>query len=137
MPAGGGGAILANLWTGDPMTVALLDPAFVPNYDTQKAWADVSAHEVAGTGYAAGGILLTGKAAPYDTVNDLYNLQAASVVWGPGATFNAGFALVYDNSGTKPLWSLVDFQGTKTVSNGTFEIDWAALGLLSVAAVET
>jgi len=133
MPAGGGGAILATLWMGDPMTVALLRPGFVPNYDTQKVWADIAAQEVAaGGGYTAGGILLAGKGAPYDNVNHLYNLQAANVQWGPAATFDAAFAVVYDNSGTKPLWSMVDFQGTKSVVNGQFAIDWAALGLLAV-----
>ena len=136
MAAGGGGAILANLWTGEPMTVALLKPGFVPNYDTQKVWADIAASEVAaGSGYAAGGVLLAGKSAPYDATNNLYNLIAGNVTWGPAATFNAAFAVIYDNSGTKPLWSMVDFGGTKSVANGQFAINWAAAGLLSVAAI--
>jgi hypothetical protein len=133
MPAGGGGGILAALWNADPMTVALLRPGFVPNYDAQKVWADIAASELAaGGGYAAGGVVLTGKATPYNAAGDQYDLQAADVTWGPGATFDAAFAVIYDNTGSKPLWSMIDFEGTKSVVGGTFTIDFAAAGVLYV-----
>jgi len=132
MGAGGGGDILASLWMNDPMTIALLAPGFVPNYDAQKVWADVAGSEIAGTGYAAGGKLLAAKATPY-TAGGRYDLQAANVQWGPGATFNTAFAVVYDNSGAKVLWSMIDFGGTSSVVNGTFTINFSATGVLYTA----
>lgn len=140
----GGGGLLASLWLANPMTIALLKPTFVPNLDVQKVWADISASEVAnGNGYAAGGQLLANRAAPYDAAADQFNLKADDVVWdggkltasGPGATFDAGFAAIYNNAGGKELWSLIDFQGTKSVALGVFTLDFAATGVLYVATL--
>ena len=125
-----GGGLLGTLWTANPLTVALLKPTYVPNLDTHKVWTDVSAQEITGTGYTTGGVALAGKSVNYDGSADRTNLVANDSTWGPGATFDAAFAVVYDNSGAKPLWSLVDFSGTKSVAAGIFTIDWATVGLL-------
>jgi hypothetical protein len=117
------------------MTVALMKPTFTPNRDTQKVWADVSSQEITGTGYTAGGIALASKAAPYNSSTDRTDLQAADTSWGPGATFDAAYAVIYDNSGSKPLWSLVDFEGTKSVAAGIFTLDWSSVGLLYITPV--
>jgi len=123
--------LLANIWLANPMTVMLMRPGFVPNIDTQKVYADISANEVpAGTGYVAGGNALTGKLAPYTAASDRTDFIANDPSWGPGATFDAAFAVIYDNSGTKPLWSCIDFQGTKSVSAGTFTLDFPSTGML-------
>lgn len=140
----GGGGILAALWLANPMTVALLRPGFVPNLDVQKVWADVAGSEVAnGNGYATGGQLLANRLAPYDAAADQFNLQADDTAWdggkltdsGPGATFDAAFAVIYNNSGAKELWSLIDFEGTKSVQAGVFTLDFAATGVLYVATL--
>src|SRR5262245_24579964 len=123
------------MWLANPMKVALLKPTYVPNPDTHKVFADVSAQEIAGTGYAAGGLVLANKTTNYDAAQDRTNLLADDSTWGPGATFDTAFAVVYDNSGAKPLWSLVDFEGIKSVVAGVFTIDWAAVGLLYVTKV--
>ena len=130
-----GGGLLGAMWTGNPIKVALLKPTFVPNRDTQKLWTDISAQEVTGPTYTAGGIALAGKAVAYDPSADRTDLKANDTTWGPGATFDTAFAAIYDDSGSKPLWSLVDFEGTKSVSNGVFTIDWSTVGLLYVIPV--
>jgi hypothetical protein len=125
--------LLANLWLNQPMTVALLKSSYAPDRDTHKVWADVATQELPTEGlYTAGGVLLTGKAAPYNAATDRTDLQCADVTWGPGATFDARYAVIYDNSGTKPLWSLIDFEALKSVSNGVFTIDFAAIGALAI-----
>jgi hypothetical protein len=129
-----GGGILGTLWVAQPMKVALLKPTFVPNRDTQKVFADVSAQEITGTGYTAGGVALANRTQNYDAANDRTNLVADDSNWS-GATFDAAFAVVYDSSGAKPLWSLVDFEGTKSVASGVFTIDWATVGLLYIVPV--
>jgi len=128
-----GGGLLATMWMANPLTVALMKPTFVPNIDTQKVWTDVAAQELAaGGGYTSPGQVLASKSQNYDAANDRTNLLAADSVWS-GATFQTSFAVVYDNSGAKPLWSIVDFEGLKDVAGGVFTIDWAAVGLLYVA----
>ena len=130
-------SILGNIWVADSMKIALMKPTYVPNPDTQKFWADVSAQELAaGAGYTAGGITLATKSQAYNAATDRTDLKAADVSWGPGATFDAAFAVIYDaQSGvaaTMPLWSLVDFQGTKSVAAGVFTISWAVAGVLYI-----
>ena len=113
-----------------------MKPTFVPNPDTQKVYADISAQEVAASGpYVAGGITLTTRAQSYDAANDRTNLTADDTVIGPGFTGDSAYAVVYDSSGAKPLWSLVDFEGTKSVAAGTLTIDWASLALLYIVAI--
>jgi hypothetical protein len=131
-----GEGLLAALWLADEMKVALMVPTFVPDPDVHDNWSDVAGSEVAGPGYTAGGLVLTGKAAPYTTATDRTDLQAADSVWGPGATFSTRYAVVYDNTPAgKPLWSYVDFEATKDVDNGTFTIDWSSVSLLHLVPV--
>ena len=131
----GGGSVIGTLWVANPITVALLKPTYVPDPDAHKVWADVSAQEITGAGYTSGGVALTGKGQSYDPTTNRNNLTAADSQWGPGATFQAGFAVVYDVAGAKALWSLVDFEGMKDVADGVFIIDWAAVGLLYTVPV--
>jgi len=131
-----GGNLIKTLWLANPIKVALMKPTFVPDRDNQLVWTDVAAQEIAVVApYVAGGALLANKLAPYDPSNDRTNLQADDTNWGPNFTIDSAFAVVYDSSGAKPLWSLVDFEATRSVVNGTFTIDWAAIGLLYVQAV--
>jgi hypothetical protein len=130
----GGEGILGAMWLGNPMKVVLFKATWVPNYDVPMSYSALAgAQEVAGAGYAAGGLALTGKSAPYNAGADRTDLQAADSSWGPGATFQAGFAVIYDDSSpTKLIWSVVDFEGIKSVDNGVFTIDWSAVGLLYI-----
>jgi hypothetical protein len=127
-------AILATLWTANPMKIALMSASFVPNRDTQKVWGDVSGSEISGSGYTAGGVLLASKTAVYDSSSDTTHFDAADVTWGPAATFTSAYAVVYDSSGAQPLWSLIDFQASKVLNNGSFVITFDPLGLLDVVA---
>lgn len=131
-----GGNLISTLWLANPMKVALMKPSFVPNRDTQLVWTDVSAQEIAVVApYVAGGQALASKSKNYDAANDRTNLLAADTVWGPGLTTDVAFAVIYDSSGAQPLWSLVDFQGTKSVVSGTLTLDWAAIGLLYISSI--
>ena len=130
-----GESVLAALWVANPIKVMLMKPTFTPDRDVQLVYTDISAQEITGTGYTAGGLALTTRTAVYSAASDRTDLTADDSVWGPGATFDAAFAVVYDSSGSKPLWSLVNFEGTKSVAAGTFTIDWNSAGLLYLAAL--
>ena len=130
-----GGKLISDLWLAQPLKVALLRPTYTPNPDTHRVWSDIAAQELAAAGgYTAGGQTLASKTVNYDAATDRTNLLAADNVWN-NATFDTAFAAIYDSSGSMPLWSLVNFEGTKSVVSGVFTIDWAAIGALYVTKV--
>lgn len=128
----GAEGILAALWNAHDMKVALMKPSFVPNPDAVMNFATLqAANEVVGAGYTAGGTSLTAKATPYTAASDRTDFQAADVTWGPGATFDTGFAVIYDNTdANKLVWAVIDFQGTKSIVGGAFTLDFSSTGIL-------
>jgi len=125
--------IVARLWVPTQMGVVLLTPAFVPNIDTQLRYSDVSASEVvAGGTYVTGGQQIANRSTSYDALADEFNLLGNDLTWGPGATFQTRYGIIYEMVTTdKYLWALMDFGATIDVANGVFQIDWVA-GILSV-----
>lgn len=120
-------------WLNDDVRVALLASAYVPDQDVHTNWADVSANEVTGTGYTAGGQGLTGKTKAYDAANNRITMDAADVTWST-STITARYAVIYDNTPTtnKPLLAYVDFGADQSSTNGSFTIQWDAAGILEV-----
>lgn len=127
--------LIAAMWQARTMKVALMKPTFTPDRDAQLRYSDISGQEVAsGSGYTTGGATITGKATSYDAAADEYNLQGADVSWGPGATFQARYGVIYESDSVdKWLWALLDFGALQDISNGTFLLDWA-LNMLGVQA---
>ena len=95
-------------------------------------WSSVSANEIinqAGSGYTAGGATLANKhvepgATTYFDAND--------TAWS-SSTFTAAHAVIYDLSNSNTLICSIDFGGDKTVSAGTFTIQWDAAGVITLA----
>ncbi len=113
----------------DTVKVLLLDNshAFTATHN-QKS--EIVANEISGTGYTAGGAELTTKAVT----------QAATTKWDgdntawAAASFTAYHAVIYDDSLTNDdLICSIDFGGAKTVSSGTFTIQWDAAGIITLA----
>ena len=126
-----GGNLIASLWVPRQMGVALLKDTYTPNIDTHLRYSDVSAQEVRGRGLH-GGRARRSRAAPtaYDAAANEYNLLGNDLSWGPGATFATRYGVVYEMAtADKWLWALLDFGALINVTNGVFQIDWAA-GLL-------
>jgi len=117
---------------GDTIKVALLDDnhSFVADHDT---WSDVSANEISGTGYTAGGETLTNQSVTQDDTNDKAVFDADDVSW-TSATFTAYHAVLYDDTlASDDLICSIDFGGAKSVSNGTFTIQWDADGIITLS----
>jgi len=117
------------------MRVMLMKPTYTPDIDVNLRYSDVNGQEVAtGGGYSAGGKSLTGKSVSYDAAANEYNLLAADLSWGPGATFQTRYGVVFEWDTTdKFLWALLDFGALQDITNGTFLLDWAT-NLLAIAA---
>jgi hypothetical protein len=97
---------------------------------THNVIGDVSANEISGTGYTAGGATLAGKAV---TQGATTKWDATDVEW-TSATFTAYHAVIYDDTiATDDLVLSIDFGGAKSVSAGTFKIQWHVNGIVTLA----
>jgi hypothetical protein len=110
---------------GDSFKVALLDDnhAFTA---TNSVWSDISANEISGTGYTAGGEDLSGQGLSGTTS---VTWDATDTEW-TSASFTAYHAVIYDASNSNSLVCSIDFGGAQTVSSGTFTISWNTDGIL-------
>ena len=116
----------------DTVKVALLDNSH--SFDqTAVGWAVPDANELsAGGGYSEGGEALASKAVTQESTHGKFD--AADVSW-TSATFTAYHAVIYDDTPTSPADPLIcsiDFGGAQSVSSGTFTIQWAAGGILTI-----
>ena len=115
----------------DTIKVALMDNVHSP-LATDNEWADVSANEVVGTGYVAGGSALAGKAV---TQGATTKWDATDLVWN-NATFSAYHAVIYDDTvATDDLIASIDFGGEQAISDGIFTIAWASEGIITLVEV--
>lgn len=89
----------------------------------------------ANTGYDTGGLALGSVTW---TGTDVMTFDAADIAWdtAAGCEFEAIGAIIYDDTVTSPvadpLVCFVDFGATKTVSGGTFTIQWNASGIIDL-----
>lgn len=122
-------------WDTDTIKVALLSSSYTPNQDSHDYWDDVSANEVTGTGYTAGGATLASKTATYDSGTNVVILDAADTVWA-SSTITARYAVIYDDSGAsapqKVLVGYVDFGSDQSSTNGNFTVTWDATGIVRI-----
>jgi len=102
---------------GDTIQVALLDDSH--SFTSSDAtWSDVNANEISGTGYTASGATLAGQ-----TVTE----GATTKFDGTDTTWTTASFTAYS------LICSIDFGGAKTVSAGTFTIQWNANGIITLA----
>ncbi len=107
----------------------LVTSAYVPDIDTHVNVSNVT-NEVTGTGYTAGGQLLTTKAVTVDTANDTAIFDADDVTWAT-STITARGAVLYKET-TGELIAYFDFVTDQVSSNGNFIVQWNAGGILTI-----
>jgi len=79
-------------------------------------------------GYTQGGVAIAGKAV---TAAATTKWDGDNVAW-TSATFTAAHAVIY-TAGTGRIIASIDFGGDKTVTDGTFTIQWDADGIITLA----
>ena len=110
----------------DTFKVALLSDTHTPSA-AHTTFADVAADEISGTGYTAGGATL--QNVTWTRSGSVATFSASDPVW-IDATFDAGYAVVYDaTSANNVLVCIIDFGGNKYVSEGRFTVSLNADGL--------
>jgi hypothetical protein len=114
---------------GDTIQVAL--------YDSNHAFASAdtaytTTNELTtagGSNYTPGGETLGSQTV---TVGATTKWDGADVAW-TSASFTAAHAVVYDDTNSSSLICSIDFGGEKTVSAGTFTIQWSTDGIIRLA----
>jgi hypothetical protein len=103
-----------NLLT-DTIKLALYTSTATLNEDTTVYSAT---NETSGTGYSAGGIVLTG--ATINTSNSVVYVSFNNAVWSP-ASFTTAGGLIYNASKSNKSIAVLSFGGDKTATN-TFTV---------------
>lgn len=118
-------------WLNDTIKVALLTSSWTPAQDTNQFWSDISANEVVGTGYSAGGATLSGKSKTYTGASNTAAFFATSPSWA-GSTITARYAAIYKSTGTagtSALIGYIDFGTDVSSTAATFTITFDAAGI--------
>lgn len=106
--------------TGDTFKIALYTSSATLDASTT---AYSATNEVSGTGYTAGGNTLTTVTPTTSGTTALVDFADTS--WS-NASFTARGALIYNSSKSNKAVAVLDFGGDKTVSAGTFTIQFPA-----------
>lgn len=118
--------------SGDTFKVILLNNSHAFNAD-HNVLTDVNANELAASGnYATGGATLSTPTVTQDDTNDCGTFDAVDISWTT-ATFTAYHAVIYDTTVSNNLVCSIDFGGAKSVSAGTFTIQWSANGIIRLS----
>lgn len=118
--------------SGDTYKLQLLTAA---TFDaTHTTLAGAGGTEVAnGNGYTTGGATLANVTVSV-TNTDEAKFDADDVTWtATGGSITAGFGRIYnDTDANKPVVAFVNFDGSKTATDGTdFKVVWNAAGIIT------
>lgn len=115
-------------WNTDTIKLALAATAYTPDPDAHDYWNDVSANEVTGTNWAAGGVTLSGCTVDVDATNNRVRLFATDVSVATVTLSDAKHAIIYCDTGgassTDPLIAYITWDTALAPSAGTLAIDF-------------
>lgn len=114
---------------GDAYKIALYDAA-ATNDKTLAAYT--ATHEIAGTGYTAGGLALSGFT--QGIAGDTAYITFTNPSW-PSATFTAASAVIYNSTRSNKAIAVIDFGGSFSVSGSTFTVQLPPAGLSAIIRI--
>lgn len=121
----------------DSFVVALLGAGYTPSVNVDDTWSDISANQITGTGYTAGGAALTSVTVTRS--GGTVTFDAADVSW-TSSTITAKYAVIAKKAGasltgTDLLLGYVELEtgGTVSTTNGTLAIQWNASGIFTLS----
>ena len=119
--------VIADAYVAEPQWKVAL---FTTNDCLSRSTYGTCTGETSGTGYTTGGAVVTGRAD--SIVSTSVVITATNTAW-TGATFSAAYAVVYETAGGL-IRAVYDLGGTKTVTAGTFTLQWdASNGLVKIS----
>jgi hypothetical protein len=122
--------------TSTPLYLALVNNSYSPNIDTEFFLGQfIGTYQITGTGYVSGGLALSSPNIQLDTTKDAGVLYATNIAWY-SATFTAKGGVLYASTGggfaSDPVIGYFDFAADKTVTAGTFTVQFNANGVLNM-----
>jgi hypothetical protein len=119
-------------WLSDDIKCALIGTGWTPNQDSDEFFSDISAHEMSGTGYTAGGQLLAGKTLTVNTGSNEVVFDANDPTWASSTLTNVRYCVFYKDTGTPASSFLIcyhDFGSNKSSEGNNFIVELSASGL--------
>ena len=123
---------LGESWEAEDNRVLMVTDTYTPDFNAHDFYADIT-NEVTGTGYTAGGELLT--TTEITLSGGVLTFDAADVAWTTSTIANAMAGVLkttVSGSATDQLILLSDFVTAASSSGGTFTIQWSASGIATV-----
>lgn len=109
----------------DPIKVALVGRTYNPYKVPSQYFSQVQPHEVAGTGYTAGGQHLTNRM--LETRGGDCNLRANNATWSNSTITGACGVIIYADLGppeVSPVIGFVDLGRPHSSCAGNFTVEW-------------
>lgn len=118
--------------TSDEIKVALIksNTTMVGTYDADTTnYSNVTgfSDEASGTGYTAGGNVLSSISISVDTTNDVAYVDIGDTTWASSSITAAG-CIIYNNTQSGKAIAVINFVGDKTSTNGDFVIEFPPSG---------
>lgn len=110
----------------------LLTSAYTPN-SAHTTYSQLTGEVANGNGYTTGGVELT--SVTWTRSGNTVTFDAADPSW-TSATFTARYLVIYDDTPTSPADPLVllkDFGSDKSVTGGTFTVQFNASGIFTLS----
>lgn len=115
--------------------VALFTSTVTPDFDTNTAYgvAPWNANEVSGTGWNAGGVVLTTTAVSSPGAA-LFTFDAGDVNESGTTLADSDYALIYADAlaGDNAICAIEFPAGDYSTNNGSFQIQWDAAGIFTI-----
>ena len=119
----------------DDLWILLVDNTYTPDADSHHYRSSVTAFEVSGTGYTAGGMDLGTITPTLDTTNNRVTFDATDPVWS-ASTITAAGAVVYKKRGgadtADELVCFLDFGGDVSSTAAAFTVALATGGFVAI-----
>lgn len=115
--------------TQDTFKIALYYPAASASLDATTTAYTATGEVASGSGYTTGGNTLTISQVPTSsgTPSTTAYINFSNTSW-TSASFSADGALIYNSSNSNKSVAVLNFGGTKTVTSGTFTIQFPTAG---------
>jgi hypothetical protein len=124
---------LGKSWESETNKYALISDSATPNFLTMDFWDDLSANEVTGTNWAAGGVALTTTEVTLAALTLTFDAADVSVASTTLTNAMAGVLKTdVGSSATDQLLLLQDFVTAVSTVNGTFGVQHHATGILTI-----
>jgi len=119
-------------YAAETLYACLLTNLFPNTPGAYDVYGDLTNEVPNGSGYATEGKILAGAAGSYvDTYNG--KLDATDVAWTSATFANVRFVAVYDYT-SKDIRAIYDLGADKSVTAGTFTVEWNTSGLMKVSS---